>query len=481
MATFYKLSDKYILRGWDKLPYAIVNDSTKVPKFLTEDQMRVISRCNGEWDFDSILTLDEDRECVKKFMSEGFIEQCREGEGISPRQEYLFYPNRYVSFVHFGITGKCNYKCKHCFMSAPEGKLGELSYASIMNIIEQLDECGVMDVLLTGGEPLIRPDFPEIVKEISRRKMSIKQLYTNGALLNDKVLDCLQENGHNPTVIMSFDGVGWHDWLRGVPGAEKAVNDAFLLCKRRGVQTHSQVIFHRKNLHTMRETVNYLASVGCGSVCFGIVNEKGEWLKNKEDNTVSMQEYMKAALEYIPHYYEDGMPINIIIGGLFAASPRDPDSYSAVPVQSEGGNPKKLLFNCSRHKLQILPNGRVSICDNLNDEFLGYPPIVTDTPGQETMPLREILSSDSEYMRLMDKKQREFLEASPECAECKYLRFCGGGCRALSFKAYGSILRKDNEACNFFRNGWLDMLIETLRRVRPHVKPKVLNDNFFQS
>lgn len=135
---------------------------------------------------------------------------------------------------------------------------------------------------MTGGEPLIRPDFPEIVKEISRRGMSIKQLYTNGALLNDKVLDCLQENGHNPLVIMSYDGVGWHNWLRGVAGAEKAVNDALALCKRRGVRTHVQVILHRKNLHTIRETVNHLAAVGCGSVRFGTANESGEWLENKE-------------------------------------------------------------------------------------------------------------------------------------------------------------------------------------------------------
>ena len=171
---FYKLNDKYILRGWEKLPYAIVNDYTKLPLFFTQSQMRVLSRCNGEWDFDSILTLDEDRECAKEFISKGFIEQCREGQGISPRQEYLFYPNRYVSVAHFGITGKCNYKCKHCFMSAPEAKLGELSHNSIMDIIRQLDECGIMGVLLTGGEPLIRPDFPEIVKEISRRGLSIQ-------------------------------------------------------------------------------------------------------------------------------------------------------------------------------------------------------------------------------------------------------------------------------------------------------------------
>ena len=159
-------------------------------------------------------------------------------------------------------------------MSAPEAMLGELSLDSIMNIINQLDECGVMQVLLTGGEPLIRPDFPEIVKEISRRGMSIKQLYTNGALLNDKILDCLQENGHDPVVIMSFDGVGWHDWMRGVPGAEKAVNNAFELCRQRGVRTYAQVVFHRKSLYTMRGTVNHLAAVGCDDVRIGIVNER---------------------------------------------------------------------------------------------------------------------------------------------------------------------------------------------------------------
>ena len=94
--------------------------------------------------------------------------------------------------------------------------------------------------------------------------------------------------------------------------------------------------------------------------------------------------------------------------------------------------------------------------------FWGILRLLRMVPSQETMPLREILSSDFDYMRLMDKKQREFLEANTECAECKYLRFCGGGCRAMSFKAYGSIMRKDNETCDFFRNGWLD-LVKVLR------------------
>ena len=302
--------------------------------------------------------------------------------------------------------------------------------------IDQLDECGVMAVLLTGGEPLVRQDFPEIVKEITKRGMKIQQFYTNGALLNDKVSDCLFDNGHNPLVIMSYDGVGWHDWLRGIPSAEKAVNEALALCKRRGVRTHVQVVFHRKNLHTMRETVNHLAAMVCESTRLGIVNEQGDWIKNKDDNTLSMQEFIETALDYIPHYYEDGMPISLVIS-------------------------------------------RVSVCGGLNDEFLGYPPIASDTPGEKTMPLREILSTGSDYMNLMNMKQGEFIDSNPECAKCKYLPICGGGCRAMSFRAYGSVTGKDNETCKFFREGWFDRVIETLRRVRPQAKSKLLADNGF--
>ena len=59
-------------------------------------------------------------------------------------------------------------------MSAPEGKLGELSLNSIMNIIAQFDECGIMAILMTGGEPLIRRRYGgEILNySLSSRRLS---------------------------------------------------------------------------------------------------------------------------------------------------------------------------------------------------------------------------------------------------------------------------------------------------------------------
>ncbi|WP_289466325.1 radical SAM protein, partial [Klebsiella pneumoniae] len=70
---------------------------------------------------------------------------------------------RYIRTAHWSITGRCNYRCKHCYMSAPDAKLGELSHETIMSIVQQLIDCGIYQVSLTGGEPLVRKDFMEIV------------------------------------------------------------------------------------------------------------------------------------------------------------------------------------------------------------------------------------------------------------------------------------------------------------------------------
>ena len=77
-------------------------------------------------------------------------------------------------------------------MSAPEAKLGELSHETIMNIIRQIDECGITQVSLTGGEPLIRRGFEEIVRELTKRKIRITQIYSSGFLVNEKLLDMLE-------------------------------------------------------------------------------------------------------------------------------------------------------------------------------------------------------------------------------------------------------------------------------------------------
>ena len=67
-------------------------------------------------------------------------------------------------------------------MSAPDAKYGELSHEAVMSIVQQLIHCGVMEVSLTGGEPLVRRDFLEIVDALLAGGIQITTIYSNGRL-----------------------------------------------------------------------------------------------------------------------------------------------------------------------------------------------------------------------------------------------------------------------------------------------------------
>lgn len=118
-------------------------------------------------------------------------------------------------------------------MSAPDAKLGELSHETIMNIIQQLSDCGVMNVSITGGEPLVRSDFLEIVDALLERDICIKEIYSNGALVNEELLKALDSRNIHTKFDMSYDGEGWH----GRAARRKALDARRKGCRRGGEQS----------------------------------------------------------------------------------------------------------------------------------------------------------------------------------------------------------------------------------------------------
>jgi len=175
--------------------FALVEPRAAFVHFVSKEQMNVLMRCNGEWDFDSILTPATDRTIVNQAIEKGFVEACAEGDGLASEQQYKRFPNRFMQRIRWSITGKCNYRCRHCYMSAPDAHFGELSHDAIMDIAQQIGACGIPQVSLTGGEPLIRPDFLDIVTALTKQGVAINQLYTNGALLSENILDGLAVEG----------------------------------------------------------------------------------------------------------------------------------------------------------------------------------------------------------------------------------------------------------------------------------------------
>ena len=270
-----------------------------------------------------------------------------------------------------------------------------------MKIVNDLGDCGVLSCSITGGEPLVRPDFWEIIDALRDRDIGIIQIYSNGLAVNEDLLDGFERRGLRPEFNMSFDGVGHHDWLRGQPGAEKAVRRAFELCRDRGFPTGAEMCLWKENAHTLRESINYLASVGCRSIKTNPVADTGAWREGgyADKHDLSLDETLEIYLNYLDDFYRDLPPMFLHLGGFIAADGLLPDVYT-LPVVHVAKDPDNVCMCAhARMSMYISAEGRAMTCMPIsnNDEFMA------DYPRIQELGLRKCLT-DSKYMELINTR-----------------------------------------------------------------------------
>lgn len=449
---YFKLNKRYELRGWKLLPFAVCDRDTGRISFLGKDEFKLLYHCDGLHDLSKEEYTDDTRKFLDIVINQGIISECMMGDTLKKSQEYIQYDSRFIKTVQWSITGKCNFRCRHCFMSASHAKLGELSHEQCVKIIDEIANCGIRSVSLTGGEPLVRKDFFELVDELVNHNIRIDSIYSNGKLITNDFFDKIEARGVHPVIHMSFDGVGWHDWLRGISGAEKMTLDAYKLCQKRGYVTTAEMCIHKNNLHTFRETMHLLANLGCCSLKINPAAPMGEWSVTSKKFTLSPKEVNDMFLEYIEQFFEDGMPIGLWLGAFFECDKGSTNykiGYCKSPSNVDCS--KKSVCAHARNSLYISPEGFALPCMAMANTGMR-----NDFPNMLQTHLKDILS-DSVYMKIIDIRLEDYLAHNKKCSECKYKNMCCAGCRGLAVGEKGTdYLAIDEDACYFFNAGYLD-------------------------
>ncbi len=157
------------------------------------------------------------------------------------------------------LTRRCNLACQHCYIRA-EAAQDELSTAECLRILPQLAEAGTLYLVLTGGEPLLRPDFLEIASEARRLEFALR-IFTNGTLVDEAAADRLA--GLDPlSVEVSVLGAvpQTHDRLAGRPGAFRGAARALALLRERGVHTVAKTVVMDANAAEFDDWVEWARS-----------------------------------------------------------------------------------------------------------------------------------------------------------------------------------------------------------------------------
>jgi heme d1 biosynthesis radical SAM protein NirJ len=139
--------------------------------------------------------------------------------------------------VIWNLIRRCNLLCKHCYsISGDVDFPGELSTAQVFETMDELKRFGVPVLILSGGEPLLRPD----IFEISQRAKSLgfyTGLSSNGTLVSNHNIGKIADVGYD-YVGISLDGIGeTHDAFRRRQGAFDLALNGLRLCRDNGIKT----------------------------------------------------------------------------------------------------------------------------------------------------------------------------------------------------------------------------------------------------
>jgi len=328
-------------------------------------------------------------------------------------------------YVVWETTLACNMNCLHCGSRAGYARHDELNTDEAFALIDQLLELGSRRVILSGGETLLRTDWPQLAGRLLEGGAQVG-IITNGLLLYrrgdvlDRLLHLQCEYG-NVTVGISIDGLKeTHELIRGKVDGFRIALDAVDLLLANGFPVVILTTVNRRNLpdlRRLRDEVIFPRRPFAWQVQttnkYGRMEEHPDWFLTAEE-------------------YMDLCEMLVETRRLRSESPRtDPADCIGYFSEWEAGLRSTAWRGCQAglRVLGIQSNGNIKGCLSLLDQCF-----VEGNIRHE--PLRDIWDRPGGFAY-----NREF---SPEqltgmCADCVHGRRCAAGCRAVAHSVTGAL------------------------------------------
>jgi MoaA/NifB/PqqE/SkfB family radical SAM enzyme len=159
--------------------------------------------------------------------------------------------------VQWMITRRCNYHCRGCNIPQEQDP-NELSTKEIKRGLDILKELGIVEIVFSGGDPLLREDAHEIIEYAAKR--FITTVYDNGSMAAKKV-DALRDVDFVAISIDSLDPAK-NDYIKGVSGAWKNAMNSVETLQREGINVAVTPTISQMNLYEILDITKYFSSRG---------------------------------------------------------------------------------------------------------------------------------------------------------------------------------------------------------------------------
>ncbi len=325
--------------------------------------------------------------------------------------------------ISWNVTKRCSLRCEHCYLDASYltgDKTDEFSLEECNKLIDQMAEINPQACLiLTGGEPLLRPDIFGIASYATEKGFMVV-MGSGGNLIDDSIAKRLKDSGVKG-VGVSIDSLdpAVHDSFRGVPGAFAKTMSGIESLKRVGLDFQIQTSVSTRNINEIPALVDFANEQGAVAfnLFFLVCTGRGE-----EVTDISPEQY-EETLKFL--YQIHGKYPGMMVRAKCAPH------FKRVAYQCDPDSPllKGYVGGCraGTNYCRISPEGEVTPC----------PYMPTKTGNVRTENFADIWKGSPLFAGL---RQPQY---NGKCEDCEFKLLCGG-CRARALAESGDSMGEDS-------------------------------------
>ncbi len=340
--------------------------------------------------------------------------------------------------VVWNITRRCNLKCLHCYAHARNIPFdNELTTMEGKKLIDDLAGFGVPVLLISGGEPLVRKDLPELAAYAVEKGMRAV-ISTNGTLITAQMANTLKKIGLS-YVGISLDGMEEiNDRFRGVKGAFRSALKGIENCKKAGIKVGLRFTINKINVGEIPDLFKLIEENDIPRICFYHLVYAGRGSKLVEED-LTHEESRRAVdliMDFTKKLHDQGKPKEVLTVDNHADGP-----YIYLRLKKE--NPER-----AKEVLELLKmnegnnSGRGIGCISWDgevhaDQFWRH----YSFGNVKDRPFSEIWTDTSDPLMYKLKEKKKY--AKGKCGTCRWLDICAGNFRVRSEAVTGDVWAPD--------------------------------------
>lgn len=297
-----------------------------------------------------------------------------------------------LSNLHIEITSKCNERCVHCYIPH-ENKVSNIEPDLFYNILKQCKKMNLLHLTLSGGEPMMHPNFIDFLKKCNEYNFSVNIL-SNLTLINKPAIEEMKRNRLLSVQVSLYSiDANIHDTITQVKGSFEKTKNAILALRENDIPLQISCPIIKQNMNSYNDVINWgkahNINVSSDYVIIGRYNHTTQNLSNR----LSIDDIKKVITQRMnnePQYLE---------------------LMEKNAEKKKNMNPDDFICSVCHSSICVADDGNVFPCAGWQNYVVG---------DVNEASLSDIWNNSVKIQYLRNLRRRDF----PKCINCPENKFC---------------------------------------------------------